>query len=177
MQSLRLAHSNAKGYAENPDGWLVLIGETGRGKTHLAAAIAHNWQEKGLTVLFCVVPDLLEDLRSGYRDDHSAAPFDKSFERIRAAEYLILDDLGVHSATAWAQEKLFQILNYRYNAKLPTVITIGCSLDALPEAWVSRMYDPEVSMIFEVQAPDFRASLPRRVENKRGRRPGGPGGH
>ena len=42
---------------------------------------------------------------------------------IRTASLLILDDLGAHSSTPWAQEKLFQIFNHRYNARLPTVIT------------------------------------------------------
>ncbi len=39
------------------------------------------------------------------------------------APLLILDDLGTESATAWAREKLYQLFNYRYNARLATVIT------------------------------------------------------
>jgi DNA replication protein DnaC len=107
-------------------------------------------------VEFCVVPDLLELLRSSFREDAPGGQFDQIFEAARTTPCLILDDLGVHSATPWAQEKLFQILNYRYNAKLPTVITVGCALDDLPDSWVSRMYDTKVSMIFEIEAPDYR---------------------
>jgi len=79
-----------------------------------------------------------------------------AIDEMRTVPILVLDDLGVHSATPWAQEKLFQILNYRYNAKLATVITLSCSLDDLPQSWVSRMYDDKVSMIQEIQAPDYR---------------------
>jgi DNA replication protein DnaC len=155
-QSLRNAFRAAKNYAESPEGWLVLLGRTGCGKTHLAAAIGHHLESKGVTVEFCVVPDLLELLRSSFREDAPGGQFDQIFEAARTTPCLILDDLGVHSATPWAQEKLFQILNYRYNAKLPTVITVGCALDDLPDSWVSRMYDTKVSMIFEIEAPDYR---------------------
>ncbi len=155
-QSLRNAFRAAKNYAESPEGWFVLLGRTGCGKTHLAAAIGHHLESKGITVEFCVVPDLLELLRSSFREDAAVGQFDQIFEAARTTPCLILDDLGVHSATPWAQEKLFQILNYRYNAKLPTVITVGCALDDLPDSWVSRMYDTKVSMIFEIEAPDYR---------------------
>jgi DNA replication protein DnaC len=64
----------------------------------------------------------------------------------------------VHSATRWAQEKLFQILNHRYNARLSTVITIGRPLSELPDAWVSRMYDTKVGYVFEIEAPDYRGT-------------------
>ncbi len=174
-RSLREAFRIARTYAENPEGWLVLLGRTGCGKTHLAAAIGHYLEPRGVPVEFCVVPDLLELLRSAMRDEASGH-FDELLETVRTAPFLILDDLGVHSATPWAQEKLFQILNYRYNAKLPTVITVGCPLEELPEAWVSRMYDAKVSLIFEFEAPDYRG-LPRRQPQapaRRGRPRRGP---
>jgi DNA replication protein DnaC len=171
-QSLRNASRAARNYAESPEGWLVLLGRTGCGKTHLAAAIGHHLESKGMAVEFCVVPDLLEALRSSFREDAPVGQFDQIFDAARTAPCLILDDLGVHSATPWAQEKLFQILNYRYNAKLPTVITVGCPLDDLPEPWVSRMYDTKVSMIFEIEAPDYRGRPRREAASPQPRRGG-----
>ena len=159
LRSLHLAYRTARGYAENPEGWLVLLGETGCGKTHLAAAIGHYLRARGMAVEFCVVPDLLDDLRSASRNDAHGGDFDDVLEAVRTASCLILDDLGVHSATPWAQEKLFQILNYRYNAKLPTVITLAKDREGtLPAAWLSRMFDTKVSMSepLEILAPDYR---------------------
>jgi DNA replication protein DnaC len=156
LRSLHVAYVTARGYADNPKGWLVLLGETGCGKTHLAAAIGHYLRAREMKVEFCVVPDLLDALRSASRENADGGDVDDVLEAVRTTPCLILDDLGVHSATPWAQEKLFQILNYRYNAKLPTVITVGCALDDLPDSWVSRMYDTKVSMIFEIEAPDYR---------------------
>jgi hypothetical protein len=50
-------------------------------------------------------------------------PYDELFDKVREAGVLVLDDLGAENATAWATEKLFQIINYRYNYRMPTVIT------------------------------------------------------
>jgi DNA replication protein DnaC len=143
----------ARNFADHPEGWLVLLGETGCGKTHLAAAIAHHIAGQRQQVRFVVVPDLLDYLRKA---NYEVKDGRDAIDEMRTVPILVLDDLGVHSATPWAQEKLFQILNYRYNAKLATVITLSCSLDDLPQSWVSRMYDDKVSMIQEIQAPDYR---------------------
>jgi DNA replication protein DnaC len=165
LRDLRGAYMTARGYADNPEGWLVFLGETGCGKTHLAAAIGHYVRDRGMVVEFRIVPDLLDALRSAFQDGAPPGQFDKVFEAVRTAPFLILDDLGVHSATPWAQEKLFQILNYRYNAKLPTVITVGKDQEkALPTVWVSRMYDTKVCMaVLEIEAPDYRGRPRKQV--------------
>jgi DNA replication protein DnaC len=155
--NLARALDYARSYAEGPDGWLVFMGGTGSGKTHLAAAIGHRLQERGCQVEFVVVPDLLDRIRALMSDDGDADQH-RLLDHVRTCPYLILDDLGVHSATRWAQEKLFQILNHRYNARLSTVITIGRPLSELPDAWVSRMYDTKVGFVFEIEAPDYRGA-------------------
>jgi DNA replication protein DnaC len=157
----------ANNFAERPEGWLVLLGPTGVGKTHLAAAIGHHWRELGRAVEFVVVPDLLDRVRALMSEDGDSEQY-RLLEQVRTCPFLILDDLGVHSATRWAQEKLFQILNHRYNAKLATVVTVGVPVEELPEAWVSRMYDDKVSLMFQIEAPDYRGL--RRPEPRRGRR-------
>jgi len=154
-RSLQRALVTAQQFAADAEGWLVLLGDTGSGKTHLAAAIAHQLAAQRRPVRFVVVPDLLDHMRFAlHGDDRDRRDV---IAEVRTAPFLVLDDLGVHSATPWAQEKLFQILNYRYNARLATVITVAGSLDSLPQAWVSRMYDKKVSLIQEIQAPDHRA--------------------
>ena len=59
--------------------------------------------------------------------------YDDLFESVRTCALLVLDDLGTQSSTAWAQEKLFQVLNHRYNARLPTVVTTNHRLEELDE--------------------------------------------
>lgn len=157
QDNLRKAYKRALAYAQQPQGWLILKGHYGCGKTHLAAAIANYQVERGRPVLFVVVPDLLDHLRAAFAPD-SAVSFDRRFETVRTAPLLVLDDLGAHSGTSWAQEKLYQILNYRYNAQLPTVITTNCELEDLDARLRSRIAELEWSSIVHILAPDYRGS-------------------
>jgi DNA replication protein DnaC len=155
--TLRLAFDTAWQYAANPRGWLVLFGGYGCGKTHLAAAIANHVIQQGKPVLFVVVPDLLDHLRATF-GPNSPVSYDERFEEVRNAPLLILDDLGTQSSTSWAQEKLFQILNLRYNARLPTVITSNHRLEEIDLRIRSRMVDPDLATLVTILAPDFRQS-------------------
>lgn len=157
QDNLRKAYKRALAYAQQPQGWLLLKGSYGCGKTHLAAAVANYQVEQGLPVLFVVVPDLLDHLRAAYAPD-SAVSFDRRFDTVRTAPLLILDDLGAQSSTAWAQEKLYQILNYRYNAQLPTVITTNAELEDLDARLRSRLAELEWSALVHILAPDYRGS-------------------
>jgi DNA replication protein DnaC len=155
--NLRHAFEEARQYAEQAEGWLILFGGYGCGKTHLAAAIANQAIERGQAVLFVVVPDLLDHLRATFSPS-SPVRYDQRFEEVRDAPLLILDDLGTQSSTAWAQEKLYQILNHRYNARLPTVVTSNQSLEEIDLRIRSRMVDPDLATIVTILAPDFRRS-------------------
>jgi DNA replication protein DnaC len=157
-QNLRQAFNLAQGFARSPEGWLIFQGVNGCGKTHLAAAIANYRRAQGEAVFFVVVPDLLDHLRSSFSPD-SKMPYDKFFEKIRESPLLILDDFGEQSATPWAQEKLYQLINYRYNARLPMVITTCLSLDEIETRISSRMVDPRISLVFNIVAPDYRGNV------------------
>ena len=156
-ENLRQAYERAKHFAQEPEGWLILKGGYGCGKTHLAAAIANYRIAHGQPVLFVVVPDLLDHLRATYAPT-SQVSYDEQFEKVRTAPLLILDDLGTQSSTPWAQEKLYQLLNYRYNARLPTVITTNRELEEIDLRLRSRLVDPDLSEIVTILAPDFRRS-------------------
>jgi DNA replication protein DnaC len=147
----------AYAFAEQPRGWLVLLGGYGSGKTHLAAAIANHQLAQGRPALFVVVPDLLDHLRATY-NPQSAVPYSERFEQVRSASLLILDDLGTQSGTPWAQEKLFQIFNYRYNTRLPTVITSNLELEAIDARIRSRLGDLDFVQVWTILAPDFRGA-------------------
>jgi len=152
--SLEWAYNHAKQYAGKLNGWLLILGGYGCGKTHLAAAVANYAVGMGVPALFLTVPDLLDTLRFAY--DSADTTFEARFEEVRAAPLLVLDDFGTQNATGWAQEKLFQIVNYRYINKLPLVVTTNLALDDVEARIRSRLSDPELVSTLRIAAPDFR---------------------
>lgn len=163
-----------------PNRWLVLSGPVGCGKTHLAAAIKNERDSHGLPTLFKTAPDMLDYLRATYAPD-SHVTYDRGFDAIRNAEVLILDDYGAHSSTPWAEEKLFQLLNYRFNARLATVITTNQALDRIAPSSgaptqelriLSRLLDEDLSRVCEITAPPFNRPRLKQARTKQ-QRPGG----
>ena len=168
QDNLDEAYRVAFDFAKSPEGWLVFMGQTGCGKTHLAAAIVNYCYEASKPGLFVVVPEFLDHLRSTFSPE-SKVSYDQYFESVKTAPLLVLDDFGEQSTSAWAREKLYQVLNYRYNARLPTVITTRYSFDEILEgvdsAISSRLVDRQTSVPFNIMAPDYRGD--RRVDKRR----------
>jgi DNA replication protein DnaC len=156
IPGVREAHEVALRYAEDPVGWLIFQGGYGCGKTHLAAAIAHQREDAGDTVFFSIVPDLLDHLRAAFAPT-SELTYDALFERVRESGLLALDDLGAENGTAWATEKLFQLINYRYNYRMPTVITTNARLMShMDERIRSRLNDRGLVRYVQMEAQDYR---------------------
>lgn len=149
------AYVSAREYANYPKGWFVLFGNYGCGKTHLAASIANVVLKRHTRLLFTNVPDLLDHLRSTF-GPNSETGYDERFETIREVPLLVLDDLGTENTTPWAREKLYQIVNHRYNAKLPTVITSNREPMNIEARIFSRMFDQQLSKTLVIEANDYR---------------------
>lgn len=156
-KSIESAYNAARQFSQTLDGWLLLQGRFGCGKTHLAAAVANFVVDMGVSTLFITVPDLLDTLRFSY--DDPTTPFSQRFEDIRRAQLLIMDDFGTHNATPWAKEKLFQILNYRYINRLPVLVTTNLALDQIEGRIRSRLQDPELVSRVQIFAPDYRRPM------------------
>lgn len=154
VASLQTAKDASEEFSNTMQGWLLLEGAYGCGKTHLAAAIANDAVHRGIPTLFITVPDLLDSLRFAYGSQETT--FEARFEEIRGADLLVMDDFGTQNATAWAQEKLFQIINYRYINELPTVITTNLILDEIESRIRSRLQDTDFVQHIRISAPDYR---------------------
>lgn len=102
-----------------------------------------------------MVPDLLDHLRATF-DPRSNISYDRRFDEIRTTSLLVLDDLGAQSTTPWAKEKLHQLFNHRYNAELPTVITVAVEmLELIDERLIVRLHDKRLCSICEIMAPAY----------------------
>lgn len=109
---------------------LFITGPMGTGKTHLAAAIANQLMREGTAVICMTMIDLLERIRQTYEKQtrhytYGAAELNeaKLLHKYKTVPLLIIDDMGKEPATKWAVSKIYAIINARYEAYLPTIIT------------------------------------------------------
>lgn len=137
---------------------LRIHGRYGCGKTHLAAAIVNTMTSKGVPAMFVVTPDLLQSIRRGYDNPDSARTAQAIVDNARTIDILVLDDLGSEKPSDWVREQLFVLINARYEAELPTIITSNYStadlVDRLGQRIVSRLI--EMTTAITMTAPDYR---------------------
>ncbi len=111
---------------------LYLEGPCGTGKTHLAIAIALAIINAGVPVICKTSIDILGDIKRCY-ERNSEVTEEEVLEAYKTVDLLIIDDLGKEQVTEWSVPVLYSILNERYEALLPTIITTNYNTTALAE--------------------------------------------
>ncbi|GCF83366.1 hypothetical protein BCACH14_53420 [Bacillus cereus] len=139
---------------------LMLWGEPGNGKTHLAAAIVNQLSKKGYIVVFQSVPELLQRIRSTFNSENK----ENETQIMRAlleCDLLILDDIGAEKTTEWVEEKLFNIIDGRYRKELPTLYTSNLEPKELKNQVGKRSYDRmvETSLTVKNEAASYRREI------------------
>jgi len=116
---------------------LLLVGEPGTGKTHLAVAAMKALLNKGHECVFFDYQNLLDRIRSGY-DAASGAADREAYRSVLDVEVLLLDDLGAHRVTDWVEDTVTAIITSRCNQRKPLIATTN-----LPdEARIQEMVMP-----------------------------------
>ncbi len=151
------AYENAKKYANKlingeTDKGLFITGTYGVGKTYLASCIANETIKNKNTVVFGTLIQLLDYIKDTYKDSDMS---DKEYLNLYSSvELLIIDDLGKEKLTEWVLEKLFLIVNNRYNNYLQIVITTNYNRNQLRERLcVNKNYsmvDSIISRLYEM---------------------------
>ncbi|MBU6361878.1 MAG: ATP-binding protein [Chloroflexota bacterium] len=149
----------AEDFAHDPhEKWLIFWGDRGNGKSHLCAAVANHLVSVGTPVLFLTMPDLLAALKQtlDLQANTEQESYSGRMRSFKTAPVLILDDLGAESGSAWADGVMFEILDYRYRNRLPTMIATNVALDEFDPRVASRMQDKALATVIKNSAPDFR---------------------
>ncbi|MCR4433667.1 MAG: ATP-binding protein, partial [Caldiserica bacterium] len=139
---------------------ILFWGRPGVGKSHLAAAIANDLLERGDSPLFLNVVKFLNTLRNLYREEESES---SEMERATSADLLVLDDLGAEKPTDWAREKIYELVNSRYESLLPLIATTNLNLNSLEDFLGERTFGRLIEMCLpvEVGGEDRRLRIAR----------------
>lgn len=135
--------------------FLTFLGTVGTGKTHMAFAIGWAWLENGRTVLYYQVENLLDVLRRGYSSWQKGDPdgYNGILQFTQNVGLLILDDFGAQHETKWADSKLDQIVDYRYEYKKPLIATTNLALGRLPARIADRLSE---GVLVQLTGESFR---------------------
>lgn len=150
------AVSDVRRYIEHPHGWLYLVGPFGNGKTTLAALAVNQLRRAGYEAVFGSVPLVLQYLRDCLRERGGLEPAEE-LDYIKRVPVLALDDLGAERLTEWAAEQLYEVLNWRYVKRRPTIITSNYAPDELlDKRLASRIADVGLTQVIDCGEGDIR---------------------
>ena len=143
---------------------LVMVGQTGTGKSHLLEAIGRHALEADRTVRYDLASTFLNRLRHTYESDSGDDVHDLTawYQRRHT---VLLDDIGMESATAWVREQLTTLVEERLHSggwmALATNLSKTAMADRMGDRLASRLYagNPELAEVSLVinAAEDFRA--------------------
>lgn len=130
------AFESAKKYAEKFETYkekgigLMMSGTKGTGKTHLAAAITIELINKGTPVIMNTMIGLLSKIKGAY-DGEIKETENSLIDLYSTVDLLVIDDLGKERPNEWVLEKLYTIINARYENLLPVIVTTNYDIDRL----------------------------------------------
>lgn len=132
--------SYCKNYAQNfnlESDSLLMLGSTGLGKTHLSLSIAKEVIDKGYSVIY----GSLQNLMSAMEKEHFSPDFkdEDTLNSLLSCDLLILDDLGTEFTTAFVTAYLYNIINTRLSLHLPTIVNSNLSYMELEQLYSARI--------------------------------------
>lgn len=155
-KSFDIAYNRCKKYCENSKeilekGYGIYIyGDKGTGKTHLTSCMANNLIRQYKQVLFTNFFEISKSIRATFKGKGNEIDL---INKISNVDFLFIDDLGTEKVTkegedTWLQDKIFEVINKRYNNMKPTIFTSNYSLQELVQD--RGLLDKTVDRILEL---------------------------
>ena len=126
---------------------LLLYGSVGRGKTYAACEVANALIDKGYSVLVTNFSRILNTLQSSFEKQ-------EYIDGLNQFALLVIDDLGIERSTEYAKEQVYNIIDSRYRAGLPMIITTNLSIDKIKnptDIENGRIYDRIIERCFPIE--------------------------
>lgn len=118
----------AEHYNDDERNCLLIVGNFGSGKTHLAASISNKLMDDGTPVLFDTFSGHLNKLKAEFNGGKSVY-----LDKMKKVDMLVLDDVGKEKQSEWSKSIMFDVINHRYEHLLPMVITTNLRNKELEE--------------------------------------------
>lgn len=154
----------AKHYAEHFDEFdyesIMLWGDVGNGKTHLAASVHNHLTAQGKVVVFVSMPELLSKIKATFNRNNNESE-QQIMKALVICDLLIIDDLGAEKTSDWVQETVFEIFDARCRRERPILATSNLNPKQLPEQIGKRACDRlvEMSQPIENKATSYRREI------------------
>ncbi len=150
QESFKFAKALANGTSDFL--WLLIYGRPGCGKSHLLKAIYKVSKDRGVKVVFYNCPDLFSVLKDSISDNS----VELVMRGLKEINLLILDEYGTEYGAVWERAKFDELMAYRFESLLPTVVATNLDISQIPERVRSRFGDKILSRCINNDAPDFR---------------------
>ena len=137
---------------------VYFFGESGVGKTHMVCGLIKNFLKNGIDVMFLNTGDFLEKLREEFNKPNDEE--ESLFRTIMDFKgVLVFDDIGAEKASDWTRERLYLIINKKYEDMIPMIFTSNCDMEILSARMGDRISSRIMGMtdIIKVDGDDLRA--------------------
>ena len=128
---------------------LLFWGTVGTGKSYTAACIANYLLEANKSVVMTSFVRILQEMQGFDREREETFT-----NKLNSVKLLIIDDLGAERSTDYALEKVYGIIDNRYRAKKPLILTTNLTLRQMQEATdirYARIYDRIFEMCYPME--------------------------
>ena len=132
-KSMKKVYDSCVAFAKNFPKYenLLLMGDAGLGKTHLALSIANEIIKRGYNVIYCSAANIFKVIEEEYFQEFRTS---QTLETLKTCDLLVVDDLGAEYVNAFIGSTVYDIINTRIISRLPTVYTTNIVRENILEA-------------------------------------------